>query len=49
MIRVETDDAVATVDVDRPDAMNALDVATLTELRDRLPSCATTTRSERSS
>ena len=36
MIRVEREDAVATVIVDRPDAMNALDVATLTELRDRL-------------
>jgi enoyl-CoA hydratase len=36
MIRVEREDAVATVVVDRPDAMNALDVATLTELRDRL-------------
>ena len=35
--------AVATVVVDRPDAMNALDVATLTELRERLTSCATTT------
>ncbi|MFL5936127.1 MAG: enoyl-CoA hydratase-related protein [Gaiellaceae bacterium] len=36
MIRVEKDGAVATVYVDRPDAMNALDVATLTELRDHL-------------
>jgi enoyl-CoA hydratase len=36
MIRVEREDAVATVIVDRPDAMNALDAATLTELRDRL-------------
>jgi len=36
MIRVERQDAVAIVLVDRPDAMNALDVATLTELRDRL-------------
>ena len=36
MIRVEREDAVAIVTVDRPDAMNALDVATLTELRDRL-------------
>ena len=36
MIRVEHEDAVAVVTVDRPDAMNALDVATLTELRDRL-------------
>src|SRR4051812_35174411 len=36
MIRVEQERAIATVYVDRPDAMNALDVATLTELRDRL-------------
>jgi len=36
MIRVEREDGVATVLVDRPDAMNALDVATLTELRERL-------------
>jgi enoyl-CoA hydratase len=36
MIRVERQDAVATVTIDRPDALNALDVATLTELRDRL-------------
>ena len=36
MIEVEREGAVATVVVDRPDAMNALDVATLTELRDRL-------------
>jgi enoyl-CoA hydratase len=36
VIRVEREDAVAVVTVDRPDAMNALDVATLTELRDRL-------------
>ena len=36
MIRVEKDRAVATVYVDRPKAMNALDVATLGELRDRL-------------
>jgi enoyl-CoA hydratase len=35
-VRVEREDAVATVMVDRPDAMNALDVATLTELRDQL-------------
>ena len=35
-IRVEREGAVATVLVDRPDAMNALDVPTLTELRDRL-------------
>ena len=36
MIGVERADAVATLVVDRPDAMNALDVATLTELRERL-------------
>ncbi len=36
MIRVEREDAVVIVTVDRPDAMNALDMATLTELRDRL-------------
>ena len=36
MIRVDRDDAVAIVTVDRQEAMNALDVATLTELRDRL-------------
>jgi enoyl-CoA hydratase len=35
-IVVEHDGAVAIVTVDRPDAMNALDVTTLTELRDRL-------------
>src|SRR5213593_1528358 len=31
-----SDDGVAVVAIDRPDARNALDVATLTELRDRL-------------
>ena len=36
MIRVDREDAVAVVTVDRQDALNALDVATLTELRDRL-------------
>jgi enoyl-CoA hydratase len=36
VIRVEREDAVATVVVDRADAMNALDVATLTELREHL-------------
>jgi enoyl-CoA hydratase len=36
LIRVEREDAVAVVTVDRQDAMNALDLATLTELRDRL-------------
>ena len=36
MIAVERDAAVAVVTVDRQEAMNALDVAALTELRDRL-------------
>jgi enoyl-CoA hydratase len=36
LIRVEREDAVAVVTVDRQAAMNALDVATLTEFRDRL-------------
>ena len=36
MIQVEREDAVAIVTVDRPEALNALDVATLTGLRDRL-------------
>jgi enoyl-CoA hydratase len=36
LIRVDREDAVAIVTVDRQDALNALDVATLTELRDRL-------------
>jgi enoyl-CoA hydratase len=36
VIQVDREGAVATVVVDRPDAMNALDVATLTELRERL-------------
>ena len=36
MIRVDRTDAVAVVTVDRQEAMNALDVETLTELRDRL-------------
>jgi enoyl-CoA hydratase len=36
LIDVEREDAVALVTIDRPEAMNALDVATLTELRDRL-------------
>jgi len=35
-VRVERDGAVVTVTIDRQDALNALDVATLTELRDRL-------------
>ena len=34
--RVEREDAVAIVTIDRQEALNALDVATLTELRDRL-------------
>jgi len=36
LIRVDRDDAVAVLTVDRQDALNALDVATLTDLRDRL-------------
>jgi enoyl-CoA hydratase len=36
LIRVEWKDAVAVVTVDRQEALNALDVATLTELRDHL-------------
>ncbi len=36
MIRVDRDAAVAVVTVDRQEALNALDVETLTELRDRL-------------
>jgi enoyl-CoA hydratase len=36
LIGVARDDAVAVVTIDRQDALNALDVATLTELRDRL-------------
>jgi enoyl-CoA hydratase len=36
LIRVETDEAVAVVTVDRPEALNALDVETLSALRDRL-------------
>ena len=39
-IVVEHDGGVAIVTVDRPDALNALDVATLTELRDRLKELA---------
>jgi len=35
-VDVSRDGAVATVTIDRQDALNALDVATLTELRDRL-------------
>jgi enoyl-CoA hydratase len=40
-IGVEHEDAVAVVTVNRPDAMNALDLATLTELRDQLREIAT--------
>jgi enoyl-CoA hydratase len=36
VIRVERDGTVAVVTVDRPDALNALDLPTLTDLRDRL-------------
>jgi enoyl-CoA hydratase len=36
LIRVDREEAVAVVTVDRQDAMNALDLPTLTELRDRL-------------
>jgi len=36
LIRVELEDAVAVVTVDRSEAMNALDLGTLTDLRDRL-------------
>jgi enoyl-CoA hydratase len=36
VIHLERDAGVVTVTIDRPEAMNALDVATLTELRDRL-------------
>jgi enoyl-CoA hydratase len=36
LIRVAREDAVAVITIDRQEAMNALDVATLTELRDRL-------------
>jgi enoyl-CoA hydratase len=35
-VRLDRDDSVATLTIDRPDAMNALDVPTLTELRERL-------------
>jgi enoyl-CoA hydratase len=40
VIRLDREDAVAIVTVDRPDAMNALDLATLTQLRDELRSLA---------
>ncbi len=40
MILIERDQAVAVVIVDRQEAMNALDVATLTDLRDQLATLA---------
>jgi enoyl-CoA hydratase len=40
VIRVERDGGVAVVTVDRPDALNALDLPTLTDLRDRLAELA---------
>jgi enoyl-CoA hydratase len=40
LIRVELEDAVAVVTVDRHEAMNALDLGTLTDLRDRLDELA---------
>jgi enoyl-CoA hydratase len=40
LIRVDRDAAVALLTVDRQEALNALDVATLTELRDRLQDVA---------
>jgi enoyl-CoA hydratase len=40
LIRVDCDAAVAVLTVDRQEALNALDVATLTELRDRLQEVA---------
>ena len=36
MIHVATDGGISTVTIDRQDALNALNVETLTELRDRL-------------
>ena len=39
-VGVEREDGVAVVTVDRPDALNALDLPTLTELRDRLDELA---------
>jgi enoyl-CoA hydratase len=40
VIRVDRDDAVAIVTIDRQDALNALDLATLTQLRDELATIA---------
>jgi enoyl-CoA hydratase len=40
LIRVDRDAAVAVLTVDRPESLNALDVASLTELRDRLQEVA---------
>jgi enoyl-CoA hydratase len=40
LIRLDRDEAVAVLTVDRQGALNALDVATLTELRDRLQDVA---------
>ena len=40
MIRVDREDAVAVATVDRQDAMNALDVQTLKQLRDELSALA---------
>jgi enoyl-CoA hydratase len=40
LIRIDREDAVAVVTVDRQDAMNALDVQTLTLLRDELSTLA---------
>jgi enoyl-CoA hydratase len=40
LIRVDREDAVAVLTVDRQDALNALDVATLTKLRDALQEVA---------
>ncbi|HXH98606.1 MAG TPA: enoyl-CoA hydratase-related protein, partial [Gaiellaceae bacterium] len=40
-VAVTVDGPVAVVTIDRPEAMNALDVPTITELRDRLAGLAT--------
>src|SRR6266487_3195960 len=39
-VRVESSGGVAVVTIDRPEALNALDLPTLTELRDRLQELA---------